>query len=248
MTATSQFRSTVLKVTREEALGDVGDLLFRDPEHFRAGELHGHVDSWKEIITGDPTFHQSEVLSWIEGKVSVFPFFQHFSGVFKGESYDSDVPPEKAFLNNVFCKVIQQNLLDRYETGAVSLLGKVGEVQPPHLVLPLIMEPTKPRLSHDARSLNLWMQDKLFNLDHVGDLPCYVSQNSYESVHDDKSGYEHILLTDDGRTFFAIQWGGWYFTYNTLPFGWKISLYVYQYWSCGNKFLSIFEGPLSFLH
>ena len=155
VTATSQFRSMVLKVTREEALGDVGDLLFRGSEHFRAGELHGHVDSWKEITTGDPTFHQSEVLSWIEGKVSVFPFFQHFSGVFKGESYDSDFPPEKAFLNNVFCKVIQQNLLDRYETGAVSLLGKVGEVQPPHLVLPLTMEPTKPRLNHDARSLNL---------------------------------------------------------------------------------------------
>ena len=89
-------------MSRGEALGDVGDLLFRDPEHFRAGELHEHVDSWKEIVTGDPTFHHSEVLSWIEGKVSVFPFFQHFSGVFKGESYDSDLPPGKAFLNNVY--------------------------------------------------------------------------------------------------------------------------------------------------
>ena len=65
-------------------------------------ELHEHVDGWKDIVTGDPTFHQSEVLSWIEGKVSVFLFFQHFSGVFKGESYDSDLPPEKAFLNS--CK------------------------------------------------------------------------------------------------------------------------------------------------
>ena len=117
MTANSQFRSTVLKVSRGEALGDVGDLLFRDPEHFRAGELREHVDSWKEIVTGDPTFHQSEVLSWIEGKVSVFPFFQHFSGVFNGESYDSDLPPGKAFLNNVSCrlfvKFIQQTPLDR---------------------------------------------------------------------------------------------------------------------------------------
>ena len=38
VTANSQFRSTVLKVSRGEALGDAGDLLFRDPEHFRAGE------------------------------------------------------------------------------------------------------------------------------------------------------------------------------------------------------------------
>ena len=45
---------------------------------------------------------------------------------------------------------------------------------------------------------------------------------------DDKSGYDHILLTNDSRTFFGIQWGGWYFTYNTLPFGWKISLFIYH--------------------
>ena len=78
--------------------------LFRDPEHFRAGELREHVDSWKEIVMGSPSLHQSEVLVWIEGKVSVFPYFQHFSGVFKGESYDSDLPPGKAFFNNVSCK------------------------------------------------------------------------------------------------------------------------------------------------
>ena len=158
-----------------------------------------------------------------------FPFFQHFSGVLKGESYDSDLPPGKAFLNNVSCKLfvkcIPQTLLDH-----LSLLGKVGEVQPPppHLVLPLTVEPTKPRLCHDACFLNLWMQDKLFKLDHVGDLPRYVSQNLYQSVLDDKSGYDHILLTDDSQTFFGIQWGGWYFTYNTLPFGWKISPYIYH--------------------
>ena len=67
--------------------------------------------------------------------MSVFPFFQHFLGIFRGESYDSDLPPGKAFLNNVSCKLfvkfIQQTLLDRLETGAVFLLGKVGEVQPP---------------------------------------------------------------------------------------------------------------------
>ena len=25
-----------------------------------------------------------------------------------------------------------------------------------------------------------------------------------------------------------MQWGGWFFTYNTLPFGWKISPYAYH--------------------
>ena len=72
------------------------------------------------------------------------------------------------------------------------------------------------------------MQDKPSTLDAVTDLPRYMSKDSYQTVLDDKSGYDHILLYDDSKTFFGIQWGGWYFKYNTLPFGWKISPYVYH--------------------
>ncbi|XP_068691031.1 uncharacterized protein [Montipora foliosa] len=45
---------------------------------------------------------------------------------------------------------------------------------------------------------------------------------------DDKSGYNHVLLSEESRTYFEIQWGGWYLMYNTLLFGWKISPYVYH--------------------
>ena len=107
-------------------------------------------------------------------------------------------------------------------------MGRVGTVEPPHIVLPLTVEPTKPRLCHDARYLNLWMLDKSFTLDHLRDLPRYVTQDSFQTVLDDKSGYDHILLNQDSRTFFGIQWGGWYFTYNTLPFGWKLSPCIYH--------------------
>lgn len=91
-----------------------------------------------------------------------------------------------------------------------------------------MVEPTKPRLCHDARYLNLWMQDQPFTLDSLKDIPRYVAKGSYQTVLDDKSGYDHILLSDDSRTYFGIQWGGWFFTYNTLPFGWKISPYIYH--------------------
>ena len=100
---------------------------------------------------------------------------------------------------------------------------EVGVAYPPHIVLPFTVEPTKPRLCHDARYLNLWMCDTPFSLDSVSDLPRYVQRNTYQTVLDDKSGYDHILLAEESRTFFGIQWGGWYFMYNTLPFGWKLS-------------------------
>ena len=142
------------------------------------------------------------------------------------------VHQKRLFRNNIPCKsfanFVRKTLLYRLTAGAISLLGKVGDVQAPHTVLPLTVGPSKPRLCHDARYLNLWMRDKPFTLDSLNDLPRYVAKDSYQTVLDGKSGYDHILLTDESRTFFGIQWGGLYFTYNSLSFGWKISPYVYH--------------------
>ena len=158
MTANLGMVSTVRSVAHGETLGNVEDLLFRDPGYFRAGELHNHLDSWRAIIGDFPSPQESEILQLIESKVSIFPYFRSFSGSFKGETYESDHPPRKAFLNNASCKpfvqFIQRTLLERMENGAVSLVGKVGVVEPPYLVLPLTVEPSKPRLCHDARFLN----------------------------------------------------------------------------------------------
>ena len=164
--------------------------------------------------------------------MSIFEYFQPFSGNFKGKQYSSERPPSEHFKNNLSCKpladFVRRTLIDRLQTGAISLVGRVGEVNPPHLVLPVTVEPSKPRLCHDARFLNLWMKDMPFQLDTFLNLPRYVGRDTYQTILDDKSGYDHLLLTKESRTFFGIQWGGWYFVYNTLPFGWKISPYIYH--------------------
>ena len=46
---------------------------------------------------------------------------------------------------------------------------------------------------------------------------------------DDKSGYDHVRLSPDSRTYFSPQWNGWSFVFNTLPFGWKASAYLYHF-------------------
>ena len=65
--------------------------------------------------------------------MSIFPYFQHFTGFFKGEGYDSDLPARKLFRKNMSCKsfanFVRKTLLNRLTTGAISLLGKVGDVQ-----------------------------------------------------------------------------------------------------------------------
>ena len=75
---------------------------------------------------------------------------------------------------------------------------------------------------------NLWMDDPPFSLDRLDQLPLYVSKDAYQTVCDDKSGYDHILLAPSSRPYFGFQWGGWYFISNTIPFGWKLSAYVYH--------------------
>ena len=221
----------VTRVEQGEIIRDVNELSFRDPSNFRAGELHAHYSFWEKVAERCPKMAaQTNVLDWIKNKVSIFPYFQHFSGLFKGKQYDSDRPPHRLFRNKMSCKpfvrFVQETLINRLGTGAISLVGRVGKVTPPHIVLPLTVEPSKPRLCHDARYLNLWMKDNPFSLDTLNDLPRYVTKDSFQTVLDDKSGYDHILLTESSRPFFGIQWGGWFFTYNTLPFGWKVSPFI----------------------
>lgn len=105
------------------------------------------------------------------------------------------------------------------------VLGRVGEVDPPYLIMPLTVEPSKPRLCH---FLNLWIADRPFRLDNLSHLPRYLTKGSYQTTLYDKSGYDHILLDIPSRKFFGIKWKVWYFVSNTIPFGWKISAYVYH--------------------
>ena len=156
----------VKKVERGEVIGNVRELVFRDSNYFRAGELHSNATYWEEIAQRNPLSGQNETLGWIRDTVSIFSYFKHFSGQFKGEKFDSDRPPRKAFKNNASCKpvvsFIQKTLMDRLRTGAIPWLGRVGEVEPPFLVLPLTVEPTKPCLCHDARfSISGWRINSL---------------------------------------------------------------------------------------
>ena len=63
-------------------------------------------------------------------------------------------PPPEYFRNSPSCKLfanfVKKTLLECLRTGAISLKGRISEVELPHLVLPLTVEPTKPRLCRVA--------------------------------------------------------------------------------------------------
>ena len=41
-----------------------------------------------------------------------------------------------------------------------------------------------------------------FKLDNLCDLPRYVGLDTYQTILDDKSGYDHLLLSVQSRTLF----------------------------------------------
>ena len=140
--------------------------------------------------------------------------------------------PHLLFKNSPSCAkfsdFIADTIVQWVESGVVSIWGEVGSAPPPHLVLPLTDEPSKHRLCHDQRSLNLWIRDLPFKLDHLTDLPKYVLPGHLQTSFDDKNGYQHVKFHPSSETYFAFEWRSYYFTFSVLSFGWKASAFIYH--------------------
>ena len=44
----------------------------------------------------------------------------------------------------------------------------------------------------------------------------------------DKSDYDHVLLSEASQSYFGFSFSGLWFVCTTLPFGWKISPFIYH--------------------
>ena len=132
-------------VLQGNSFADMSRLVFRDPDTFRAGELHRHTPQWNVLLDNMHDERFSEVRAWIVNGVDVTKFFRPFKCSYKGKNYECSSPPPRIFPNHLSCKpiasLISDALLDRLRPGAISLWGKVGECTPPHLVMPLTVEP-----------------------------------------------------------------------------------------------------------
>ena len=213
-------------VSKLAVKASVRDLRFRNLVCFRAII----ITRWEEVLTGQEK--RAEILSYLRDGVDVNSFFAPYKGDFQGKFYDSPIPPSACFPNSKSCEeftdFISSTISQHLANGSISVWGKVGECTPPYLVMPLTVEPTKPRLCHDERFLNLWVNDAPFTLDYISNLPRYVGKDSFQTTIDDKSGYDHVRLAENSRKFFGLQWQGVYYVYHTIPFGWKASAYIYH--------------------
>ena len=216
-------------VSNGQALASPRDVFFRDPSSFVPGELYNHYQEWEKIA---PNGEADEVLSLIRDGVDVSTYFNLYKGTFAGQDYDSPYPAAREFKHSPSCEklkdFVDSTLNERVRTGSLLFWGFIGQVQSPHLVMPITVEPTKSRMCYDERFLNLWIRDLPLLLGYLSDLPRYVGPGHFQTVCDYKSGYAHLLLTPTSRTMFGLRWDGCYFVYASLPFRWKASAYVYH--------------------
>ena len=133
-------------------LGIVSSLRFRDPKYFRSNTIHCHSLVWEHLLADFDNRNNVDLLEIIQHEVRIEHFFRHFKETFKQQSYDMASPAPIMFKNPPswakFSDFIADTIAQWVESGVVSIWGDVGSVPPPHLVLPLTVEPSKaPALS-----------------------------------------------------------------------------------------------------
>lgn len=167
-------------VARTATFANPLDATLRNPNYFVPGELYRHAENWKAIPEARP-----EILKFVVDKVNAWDLLVPFQGEFDGKVYNSQFPPQIEFQNNRSCvgfeSFITDTILQRVKNGSLKFWGRVNKVKPPHLVMPITIEPQKPRMCHDERFLNLWVKDLPFKLDHLSDLPRYVKKDIFKA-------------------------------------------------------------------
>ena len=79
-----------------------------------------------------------------------------------------------------------------------------------------------------------------FSLDKLTDVPRYVYKSSYMTKCDDKSGYDHVLLSENSQTYFGFSlWGLVVCMYDTAVWMEDIAIHLSFSWASCN---GLFEG------
>ena len=146
-------------------------------------------------------------------------FFHPFEGSFEcgpargcnvPSSFKSDTPPPYRVGNHP----VESHLSD-FVDGEVARMLRIGACIPwsqvdstpgslPHLILPLGVEPSKPRFIWDGRYLNLWMGELPFCLETLRKLPGIIPEGAKALSADLKNGYYHVQLYPSASKYFGF--------------------------------------------
>ena len=210
-------------------------LWLHDESQFKAGMTHDHLDVWDRAILPEgrltslrQAVHRDTIMAWLRDGIDAERFMFPYEGAFQRKWYKARVPPPFSAENHPvetpeLMSFVSREIANLVQCGAVSSSRSI-----PRCVLPLGVEPNKPRLILDARFVNLWCEPPEMTYDTLREFQRGVRPNDWMFSLDFKSGYHHIKLKESSRKYFGFQWEGVYYTFNVLPFGWNVTPYVFN--------------------
>ena len=177
--------------------GRLADLLLPDPDQFVAGCVNAsRLELWREIAQFSPD--PARIMRWISEGVSVHEFWDP-----KSKARPQHTVEPNHSIDGEFLPFIEQYNKDAIRSGAAMVVGPVGKVEPPFLVHPVGLEPTKPRRLGDARYLNSFQSPPKFKLEGLATMPRWVRK--LLSVIDIAKCFMNIPLHPDSWSFFGYR-------------------------------------------
>lgn len=204
---------------------DIGVIPFKDASHFKAGSIHEHCDFWSSHVLKEAPADTRDFLSDV------------LLHGFDVPSYFTSVPPRltgrvRNRIPSEFTSFVTAQLQSALASGAARV-----SLSRPHTVLPMSIEPAKPRLIIDGRPINRYTREIPFTMESLGDVPKFCGPDVYMASLDHKSGYHHVFLSERSRTFFGVEWElpdangvlrPVYLEWCVLTFGYSLAPFVYQ--------------------
>ena len=143
---------------------------------------------------------------------------------FPREKISNQMLPEfRDFLNGEFATLVRRGCLGPFEEVRI-----INDPVRPRSIMPLSVEPSKPRLIYDACLLNTRCWHVGFSLNSVGSAGVLGWEGSYQGQLDGTSGPHPDILHPGSWPLFEEVWSGVTTVWTVLPFGWNESQCVYQ--------------------
>jgi hypothetical protein len=222
----------------EQAAPQVGTedlpIPMRDVLLFIAGRLPEAFQTWNSVFI--PKSGASEKVAtltrkWLSSAVHIPDFFRYYEGEAFGEFVAADQPVDRVLRNLPFgtsedTAFAHQAVAELVRTGAALKVDST-----PKLVLPIGVatnDAGKRRLILDARYLNLWTPSPDMSYETLTDFRYGLKPGDVMFSVDHKSGYHHVPLTEESRTYVGFQLDGQYYMFTVLPFGMAPACYIYN--------------------
>ena len=200
--------------------------------------LQSAVPFWQNVILPEtPETERNTLLAWVKG-VNVLDFIDpDTSGIYQDHPYSgAELTPVhlRNYVPDEFTPWVTDEVQPSVRKGCVARWADIADVsmyEKPHMVLPLRVQPKKPRQIWDARWLNLMCRHLPFTMDGVGKVAQCAWKGAYQVTIDHKAGYHHVALSTESWQYFGFECKGEFYVFTVLAFGWCSAPVIYAWLS-----------------